>query len=160
MDDYLQLLIDNQRILGEFDASKVSGLTPKWFWDRWIDLIDFRGNLQIRTNNLVLGRKVCIITASHIVSSGAAGNWSKKRVWIEDNVYIGSRSLLYNCVIHNNAVVACGSVVRDMIVPAFTMVEGNPARICGKFEDGMWRRVENSHVGREYLSGLREWEEG
>jgi len=160
MDPYLQLLIDNQRILGVYNPAKVSGLSPQWFWDRWIDLIDFRGNLQIRTKNLVLGRKVCIITASHIISSGATGGWSKKRVWIEDNVYIGSRSLLYNCVIRNNAVVACGSVVRDMIVPPFTMVEGNPARICGTFEDGMWRRVENSHVTREFLSGLREWEEG
>ena len=159
-EDYLQLLIENQRILGIFDPSKVSGLTPQWFWDRWIDLIDFRGNLQIRTTNLVLGRKVCIITASHIISSGSAEGWSKKCVWIHDNVYIGSRALLYNCHIMNNAVVACGAVVRDMIVPAFTMVEGNPARICGKFENGMWRRVETSHVTHEYLNGLREWEEG
>ena len=159
MTDYLQLLIENQRILGEYDPSKVSDLSPQWFWDRWIDLIDFRGNLQIRTKNLVLGRKVCIITASHIISSGAAEGWSKKRVWIEDNVYIGSRSLLYNCHIHNNAVVACGSVVRDMVVPPFTMVEGNPARICEKFENGLWRRVEDSIMVKEHLTGITEWEE-
>lgn len=160
MDDYLQLLKDNQRLLGEYDLAKVSGLTPDWFWDRWIDLLDFRGDLQIRTTNLVLGRKVCIITASHIISSGAAGGWSRKRVWIENNVYVGSRALLYNCHIQENAVVACGAVVRDMIVPAFSMVEGNPARIIGKFENGLWRRVENTHVSHEFLSGLKEWEEG
>lgn len=105
--DYLQLLIDNQRLLGEFDAEKVSGLTPKWFWERWVDLLDFRGDLQIRGMNVVLGRKVSIITASHIISTGGEyTHWSPKYVWIKKNTYIGSRAILYNCCIEEGAVVA------------------------------------------------------
>ena len=140
-EDYLQLLIENQRLLGQFDASKVSGLTPQWFWDRWVDLIDFRGDFQMRATNVVLGRKVCIITASHIMNSGKAEGWSPKFVWIEQDTYIGSRALLYNCHIQQGAAVACGAVVRDMVVPAFTMVEGNPAKIVGEFKNGVWRRL-------------------
>lgn len=141
MDEYLQLLIENQRILGEFDSAKVSGLMPKWFWDRWVDLIDFRGDFQMRATDIVLGRKVCIITASHIINSGEIGGFSPKYVWIENGAYIGSRALLYNCYIQEGAVVACGSVVRDMIVPVRTMVEGNPARIIGKWNGKVWRKI-------------------
>jgi hypothetical protein len=142
MDEYLQRLIDNQRILGDFDASKVSGLDPKWFWDRWIDLIDFRGDLQIRGTNVVLGCKVAMITASHIISNaGSYVPWSKKFVWIETDTYIGSRALLFNCHIQRGAVVACGAVVRDLVVPEFTMVEGNPAKIVGEWNGKVWRRI-------------------
>lgn len=141
MTDYLQLLTDNQRILGIFDSSKVSGLTPEWFWDRWIDLIDFRGDLQIRSTNIVLGRKVCIITASHIISTGSYVPWSKKYVWIEGNTYIGSRALLYDCYIQEGVVVGCGAVVKSMVVPPYTMVEGNPAKIVGEYNGKVWRRT-------------------
>ena len=140
-EDYLQLLIENQRLLGQFDASKVSGLTPQWFWDRWVDLIDFRGDFQMRATNVVLGRKVCIITASHVMNTGKAEGAAYKFVWIEKDTYIGSRALLYNCHIQQGAVVACGAVVRDMVVPPFTMVEGNPAKIVGEFKNGAWRRL-------------------
>jgi hypothetical protein len=141
MDEYLKLLIENQRILGEFDSSKVSGLTPQWFWDRWVDLLDFRGDLQIRGTNVVLGRKVTMITASHIMNTGKAGEWSPKFVWIEKDTYIGSRAILYNCHIQEGVAVACGAVVRDMIVPDHTMIEGNPAKIVGEWNGKVWRRV-------------------
>ena len=141
MIDYLQLLIDNRMILGEFDHTKVAGLTPQWFYDRWIDMIDFRGDLQIKSQVVILGRKVTIITASHIINTGTPGGWSPKRVWIEENTYIGSRAILYNCSIEHHAVVACGAVVRDMVVPPYTMVEGNPAKIVGEFKNGCWRRI-------------------
>jgi len=141
MIDYLQLLKQERMILGEYDASKVSGLSPQWFYDRWIDLIDFRGDLQIRSQVVTLGRKVTIITASHIISTGTVGDWSPKMVWIERDTYIGSRAILYNCHIEHNAVVACGAVVRDMVVPPYTYVEGNPAKVVGEFKNGVWRRV-------------------
>ena len=140
-DPYLQLLFDNQRIQGEYDPSKVSGLTPQWFWERWIDCIDFRGDLQIRSQAITLGRKVSIITASHFIDEGAPGEISYKYVWIEANTYIGSRALLYNCHIGHNAVVACGAVVRNMVVPPFSMVEGNPAKIVKLWDGEEWRKV-------------------
>lgn len=142
MDEFLQRLIDNQRILGDWDSSKVSNLTPEWFWDRWIDLLDFRGDLQIRGTNIVLGRKVTIITSSHIINGGPGlyTPWSSKRCWIEKDTYIGSRAILFNCHIQQGAVVACGAVVSNMIVPEFTMVEGNPARIVGSWNGKVWRK--------------------
>lgn len=143
MTDYLQLLIDNQRILGTYDPDKVCGLTPEWFWDRWIDLIDFRGDLQIRAGNIVLGRKVSIITASHIINTGVATGWSPKRVWIERDTYIGSRAILFNCHIQEGSIVACGAVVRDIAVPPHTMVEGNPAKVIGEWDGHVWRRVKH-----------------
>lgn len=139
--DYLQLLKDNQRLLGEFDTTKVSGLSPQWFWDRWIDLLDFRGDLQIRGNNIVLGRKVSIVTASHIISTGHYTSWSPKYVWIEKDTYIGSRAILYNCHIMEGGVVAIGSVVSNMTVFPYTMVAGNPAIEVGVFRNGVWRRI-------------------
>lgn len=146
MDDqnYLKLLVDNRCLLGEFDPSKVSNLTPQWFWDRWIDVLDFRGDLQIRSQIVVLGRKVTIITASHIMNAGVAGGWSPKRVWIEEKTYIGSRALLYNCHIQEGAVVACGAVVRDLVVPSYTIVEGNPAKIIGEWNGKVWKRINSS----------------
>ena len=47
MPAYLQLLIDHQKLLGDFDPIKVSGLDPQWFWDRRVALIDFRGATQL-----------------------------------------------------------------------------------------------------------------
>jgi len=141
-DDYLQLLIDNGRILGEYDSRKVSGLDPQWFWDRRIDLIDFRGDLQIRSNlNCAFGFRVKILTASHDFSTGYLGQHVDKYVWIDPNTFIGSFALLYNCHIQEGAVVACGAVVRNMIVPRHAMVEGNPARVVKMFVDGKWERV-------------------
>lgn len=146
IDPALLYLIEHERILGEFDPSKVSGLTPEWFVDRWIDLLDFRGDLQIRGRNVVLGRKVTIITASHILNTGDYTGWSKKRVWIEDKCYIGSRAILFNCHLGEGAVVACGAVVRDLVVPAYTMVEGNPARVIGAYNGKVWRRVDGEQL--------------
>lgn len=141
-DEVLQLLITNRMFLGDYDPDKVSGLTPQWFWDRRVDLIDFRGDLQIRSKqNCALGFRVRIITASHDFTTGYLGEHVNKYVWIDPNTFIGSFALLYNCHIQEGVVVAAGAVVRNMIVPPHTMVEGNPARIVKEFIDGKWIRL-------------------
>ena len=141
MDKELQYLIDNHILFGEFDPSKVSGLTPQWFTDRQVDFLDFRGDLQFRSTEILLGRHCRFITASHVISTGRYGQMSLKHVWIEKDTFIGSYSLLYNCHIGEGAVVNCGSVVSNMIVLPFTMVEGNPARPIGKFNGRVWVRL-------------------
>jgi hypothetical protein len=137
--DFLKALVDNHQIIGDWDTDKVSGLTPEWFYKRWIDILDFRGDLQIRGLNIVLGRKVAIITASHDIRSGIpSADALLKKVWIEKNTYIGARSILYNCHIMEGAIVACGAVVRNMDVPPYSIVEGNPARVIKTFKGGEW----------------------
>lgn len=141
-DEYLRLCIDNRMFLGTYDPAKVSGLNPQWFWDRRVDLIDFRGDLQIRSNmTCAIGFRVRILTASHDFTTGYLGEHIDKYVWIDPNTFIGSFALLYNCHIQTGAVVACGSVVRNMIVPPHTMVEGNPARVIKEYKNGAWMRI-------------------
>lgn len=141
MDPKLQKLIDDGVLFGEFDSSKVSGLTPTWFADRQVDFLDFRGDLRFLDTEILLGRHVRMITASHVINTGRYGGTALKYVWIEAYAFIGSYSLLYNCHIGEGAVVNCGSVVSNMVVEPYTMVEGNPARVVGRFENGLWRRV-------------------
>lgn len=59
-----------------------------------------------------------------------------------DNVVIGSDStILYNTKIGPNAIVAAGSVVTKN-VPEGTIVGGNPARVIGKLDDLLTKRIQ------------------
>lgn len=151
MDKELQYLIDHGILYGTFDSSKVSGMPPEWFTDRQVDFLDFRGDLQLRSTEICLGRHVRLITAGHVISNGKYGPQALKHVWIEKDTFIGSYSILYNCTICEGAVVSVGSVVANMIIPPFHMVEGNPARLIGVFKDGLWRRIEGHLSIPEHL---------
>jgi len=52
--------------------------------------------------------------------------------------------VLYNCHVGEGAVVSVGSVVRSRDVPPWTMVEGNPARIIARYEEGEWIYLQES----------------
>jgi acetyltransferase-like isoleucine patch superfamily enzyme len=146
--EYLEMCEERGMFLGKYDPVKVSGLWPQWFWDRRCELIDFRGDLQLRSAvNITCGFRVVMITASHSFASGQCGEVELKRVWVEEHVFIGSGSLLYNCHLQHHALVSVGSVVRNMVVPPYCMVEGNPARIVREYRDGRWRKTENCQVG-------------
>lgn len=141
-EEYLQMCNDRGIFLGTYDPSKVSGLIPQWFWDRRCDMIDFRGDLQIRSAmNITFGFRVGVLTASHTFANGVIGEVELKHVWIDEHVFVGSYAVLYNCHLNHHVVVACGSVVRNMVVQPYTMVEGNPARIIKKYEGGKWVRI-------------------
>ena len=139
-DTYLKYLVEHQQIMGEYDPTKVSGLTPQWFVERMTDMIDFRGDLQIRCNmTIVFGRHISVYTMSHSFSGGHFNIPSVvRRVWIDQNVFIGSRALLYNCHIQEGAVVSIGSVVSGITVPSYTMVEGNPAQVIKEWNGQYW----------------------
>ena len=143
MPDYLKLLIENGHMLGEWDSDKVSGLTPEWFWTRQLDMLDFRGDLRIKSSqDILFGRHIRIITASHeFIKDGFSGAMQIRRCWIDHHAFIGSYALLYNCVIGHHSIVSVGSVVSSMVVPPYTMVEANPARIVREYKDGRWRKV-------------------
>jgi hypothetical protein len=143
MEDYLKLLKENRMLLGEFDQEKVSGLPPQWFWDRQVKVVDFRGDFQMRSaESITFGFDVSVYTASHTFWEGGVNPaLEKKRVWIDEAVFVGSGSILYNCHLMHHALVSIGSVVRSMVVPPYCMVEGNPAVIVREYIRGRWRRV-------------------
>ena len=142
--NYVQALYDNLLLLGEYDLQKVGGLSARFFWERRT-FLDCRGDLQLSSHNMTLGLGVKLITQSHDFSSGQLGPVIHKRVHIYEHTFVGSFSVLYNCVLEPHTVVACGSVVRNMTVPTYTMVEGNPAQIIKEYKDGKWIPVERKY---------------
>jgi len=141
--EYLDKLMEAGKILGEWDSNKVSWLDPEWFYTRQIDMLDFRGDLRIKSNqDILFGRHIRIITASHeFIKDGFSGELQIRRCWIDHHAFIGSYALLYNCVIGHNSIVSVGSVVSSMVVPPWTMVEGNPAKITRKYTEGRWKNI-------------------
>jgi acetyltransferase-like isoleucine patch superfamily enzyme len=137
--DYLQLLQEHCLFLGDFDIKKV-GKPAEYFWTHQI-WIDFRGDVKIHPDAFV-GYGVKILTASHIFETGVCGKAILKHVWIDDSSFVGAFSLLYNCWLQHHAVVAAGAVVRNITVPPYCIVEGNPAKIVKQFKEGRWQRVE------------------
>ena len=90
-----------------------------------------------------------IITASHNTQPGYFGEVVLKKVIVKDYAWITSGCILYNCIIGEHSIVAVGSVVRDRIVPDWTMVEGNPAKIVARFdkEKNKWVHQEPEDLG-------------
>jgi serine acetyltransferase len=104
--------------------------------------LDCRGPLKIHPES-EWGWHVMVLTRSHDVSGGA---YSQKRVdrpvTVEEGAWIGSRAILYNCHIKHHAIVACGAVVRNMVVEPHTIVEGNPAVVTRRYVGGEWVSIE------------------
>ena len=69
---------------------------------------------------------------------------------IFDNVFIGGNStIIGNCVIGPNAIIAAGSVV-SKDVPQGTIVAGNPAKVIGNFDDFHQKRIEKDGEEKIY----------
>jgi acetyltransferase-like isoleucine patch superfamily enzyme len=74
-----------------------------------------------------------ILTASHNPAPGRFGEVLFRPVIVDDNAWITTGCILYNCEIGEGAVLAAGAVVRSRDVPPWTIVEGNPARIIARY---------------------------
>ena len=71
----------------------------------------------------------------HVIRSLQANFDMFGKISIEDNVYVGSRSIIMPGVtIGESALVAAGSVVTKS-VPPFTVVAGNPARVICSIDE-------------------------
>jgi len=127
----------NGRIIGRFNPHTIK-LKPEYFLERGI-FLDCRGDLHI--GHAHFGWECAIYTASHDISDGTFGGVLLKRVVIADGAWVASRAVLYACTIEAHAVVAVGSVVSGMTVPAYHMVAGNPAKIIKRFVNGRWEKV-------------------
>ena len=100
--------------------------------------IDTRGPLEIDENS-TWGFGVKVITQSHALDGGDVGAVIDRPVVVKADAWIGSFSLLYNCIIGAGSVVAAGSVVRSCEIGPGVMVAGNPARkIAVRDDNGQW----------------------
>ena len=82
-----------------------------------------------------------------VLANVKPGNWRMHHTCIEifDNCFIGGGSILVgNLRIGPNAIVAAGSVVvKD--VPEGSIVGGNPAKVIGRFDDLLAKRMEEDY---------------
>jgi acetyltransferase-like isoleucine patch superfamily enzyme len=128
--------------IGEYDEAK-AGHGEAYFAIRHCTM-DYRGDLRISKLSS-WGFGVMVMTASHdIIETGEySGVMIMKRVWVDDNAWITSGCILYNCHIQHHAIVAIGSVVSNMVVEPYHVVAGNPASVIAAYdiEAHRWRRV-------------------
>lgn len=109
--------------------------------------LDCRGHLWIEKHTR-WGFGVKVITATHDQSlmpdEKPFPEMLKREVIVRRLAWIASFALLYNCEIGEGALVGCGAVVKGVVVPPWTWVEGNPAMIVGHYdhEERKWRRCE------------------
>lgn len=84
-------------------------------------------------NDVLMGPEVMIFTQNHRINSDQKlihSGVEKKSVCIEDNVWIGARSIILpGAHIRNGTVVAAGSIVPGKEFPANVVIGGNPAKI-------------------------------
>ena len=82
-------------------------------------------------NNCDIASFVSINVAdSHLKTIGKRKKIIKKNIYIGNNVFIGSHSVvLGGTKIGNNSVVAAGTILRGEKIPEFSLAFGNPAKI-------------------------------
>lgn len=96
----------------------------------WDCVLDGRGWLYIG-NNVDIANNVFIFTAMHDPQDPFY-RYVKKRVIIEDNVWLSSRSMILPGIrIGEGAVVSAGAVVTRDVRP-YTIVGGVPAHVLGR----------------------------
>ena len=95
--------------------------------------LDCRGLIDI-SDTTIFGYDVKMLTMSHDISDASCGKGVKRRLRIDGNSWIASFSLLAACWVQEHAVVCAGSVVTGVIVPAYSMVQGNPAQIVATYD--------------------------
>lgn len=118
------------------------GHNLSYFNEREI-LLDCRGDLEISPSSN-WGFRCMVLTSTHDIH----GNWERiirKKVVVKDRAWICSGAILYNCVIGEDAIVGVGAVVRNITVPPYCAVLGNPAQIVERYVDGKWHREINGY---------------
>jgi acetyltransferase-like isoleucine patch superfamily enzyme len=122
--------VDDAELEEMMDAHpEIYGHPFSYYRERFI-VLDIRGTMRISPKSH-LSYRVCTYTLSH-----SPNDFSKlvdRPVIIDDDAWIGSNCILYNCHIGEGAIVSCGSVVLSRDVPPWTMVEGNPIQIIARF---------------------------
>ena len=107
--------------------------------DTWVD---YRGSLAIAAT-AEFGFEVMLITASHTpqLYDPGPGPMTKTVVRVDDRAWIASRAILFKCHIQHDATVGAGAVVKGVVIPPYTLAEGNPAKLVAVWTDKAWRRL-------------------
>ena len=101
---------------------------PAEFYKKRRIVLDTRGPLNIHPKSR-WGFSINVLTASHDPDTRHP---EPRPVVVEEDAWICSYALLYNCIIGKGAIVATGSVVRSCEVAPYTMVAGNPAEVIAR----------------------------
>jgi len=154
-DDNYKSMFGDRLIHGVVTTEQI-GRPLTYFCERKV-FLDCRGNLKIHPSS-EWGWFAMAITMSHYIHQGFVTDGQQitgaapRTVIVDECVWIGSRAILYNCHIQHHAIVACGAVVRNTIVPPYTIVEGNPAVAVKRYVDGQWVPIpENERVLPKYV---------
>jgi hypothetical protein len=125
------------------------------YWQEHDTWLDCRGPLTIHPSSR-WGYNVMVITASHSLRPEDDGCHLFWPVVVEAGAWICSNTVLYNCTIGEGAVVAAGCVVRSRDVPAWTMVEGNPAMVMAEYDHklGKWCHLDDLDESNSYYYPL------
>lgn len=116
--------------------------------DTWLDC---RGTLIIAPT-AHFGFQVMLITDSHYLEVDAGiGAQHFTTIRIDEHAWVANRALLYDCHLMPHAVVGAGAVVKGVIIPAWTLAEGNPAMLVAVWVDGKWRRLETAEKPKPNL---------
>lgn len=113
---------------------------PQIYFEQRYANIDLRGPIEIAADSH-WGYFVTVITRSHEIGEGGFQTRRADRpVVVKSGAWIGSRALLYNCIIGEGSVVAAGAVVRTCEVRPGVVVAGNPAQVVARWDDeaGDW----------------------
>lgn len=113
-----------------------------YFSDRHC-FVDCRGKFEMSAS-ADFGYGVRVITHSHDISEGYMGTAVSRTVILKDKVWVGSFSILYNCLLEEGVVVSTGAVVSGVHVPAHSLLEGNPAMIVATYNNELkkWVKLE------------------
>lgn len=117
------------RFLGDLRNQPHCKLPQSYFEGRdcWVDCRE-DDTLWI-SDEARIGWNNTFITQSHNSHPDKFGTLLGRKIIIESKAWITSHCILYNCRIGEGSIVAAGSVVRSQQIPAWSMVEGNPARV-------------------------------
>ena len=104
---------------------------PRSFYEKRHIRLDTRGPLKLHGRSR-WGFHINVLTASHDPETRDS---APRGVTVAEDAWIGSYSLLYNCVVGKGAIVAAGSVVRSCEVAPWAMVAGNPVEVIARCPD-------------------------
>jgi hypothetical protein len=98
--------------------------------------LDTRGYLYIAAD-AHFGFEVMVIAASHGLDDAVGiGAVRRKVVIIESKAWIANRAIVYECHVKAHGVVGAGAVAKCIVVPEWTLADGNPAMLVAKWEGG------------------------
>ena len=89
-----------------------------------------KSSLKIGKNSDIASFVSINCADSHKKTIGISNKIDRKPIHIEENVFIGSHSVIKGgTIIRKNSVVAAGTIIGDIEIPEFSLVIGNPAVI-------------------------------